>query len=338
MLPGPFLWDIQGTSSGARRAGAREPVRSAQRGRDDEPGMLSLLNPKWVLFVKVSELGSVSRAAAALNTPQSIVSRHIGELERECDNKLFRRTGRGVVLTDFGRLVYPRVKSVMAEAEQALDEINTAGGAPMGEVRVGLLPATVPLLASKLFNDVRELFPLVRIRFVEGSSAQLDEWVAEGRVDFSLLHRVSAELDVNETVIARQQLHLVGSRSDPRLDVAAIALTDIQDWPLTIPGRPHYMRSILDSLEHDKGLHFDIVVETDSIRLQHAIVGDSNAYGMMFGPLAPADTLHLTSIPLIEPAMSRVVVISQATQRPHTLATREVSRRLITLATHLLNL
>ena len=52
------------------------------------------------LFLEVAEAGSLSKVAARRQTVQSHVSRQITDFETECGGRLFRRTGRGVVLTE----------------------------------------------------------------------------------------------------------------------------------------------------------------------------------------------------------------------------------------------
>src|SRR5262249_14163387 len=117
-------------------------------------GMLSILDPKWALFVKVAELGSLTQAASVLDMPQSVISRQIGVLERECGSRLFRRTGRGVVLTDFGQQIFPRVKALIAQADQLSDDIRTSSGEPLGDVRVGLLPSAATRFSASLYRAV----------------------------------------------------------------------------------------------------------------------------------------------------------------------------------------
>ena len=62
------------------------------------------------LFMEVAELGSFTKVAAQRNTVQSHISRQISEFEKNCGGALFRRTGRGVVLTEFGEHVQQRVR------------------------------------------------------------------------------------------------------------------------------------------------------------------------------------------------------------------------------------
>ena len=52
---------------------------------------------KWRAFLAIAELGSISRAALYLDQDQSVLSRRINALERECNARLFNRTGRGAV-------------------------------------------------------------------------------------------------------------------------------------------------------------------------------------------------------------------------------------------------
>lgn len=55
-----------------------------------------------MIFIKLSELGSLTRASLALEITNSTISRQLAQLETQCGGKLFFRNGRGVVLTPFG--------------------------------------------------------------------------------------------------------------------------------------------------------------------------------------------------------------------------------------------
>ena len=79
---------------------------------------------RLLLFAKVAELGSLTRAAVAMDTLQSAVSRRIAALERDCGGRLFHRTGRGVTLTDLGRRVLPAVTTLLADAERLTLEMR----------------------------------------------------------------------------------------------------------------------------------------------------------------------------------------------------------------------
>jgi LysR family transcriptional regulator, nitrogen assimilation regulatory protein len=297
--------------------------------------MASILDPKWQAFLKVAELGSLTRAAAAFDVPQSMVSRHIAQLERLCGARLFRRTGRGVVLTELGQRLFPRLQALVADADRLLDDIQTSGGEPIGEVLVGLLPSTVPRVASELFAQVRERFPQVRLHLSEGASAALEEQLREGRVDMALLLR-EGEPGPDEPVIMQRALRLVGRRDDPLLRRSTIAFGALAGLPLVVPSRPHPLRARLDHLCESRGVSLACAVEADSIRLQHEIAAGGGGYAITSGLLERGDEERLAMARIVKPELVRKVVLASTLRRPHTLATREVQRLIVQLCMRVL--
>ena len=89
----------------------------------------------WKLFIDAAELGSLSKVALAYGTSQPHISRQIGELEQECGGRLFQRTGRGVVLTELGQRIAPKVRAWMASTEQLANDVRTSAGTPIGKVQ-----------------------------------------------------------------------------------------------------------------------------------------------------------------------------------------------------------
>src|SRR5471032_3290657 len=73
---------------------------------------------KWRTFLVIAELGSLTRAAIFLDSNQSLLSRQLIAMERECGARLFNRTGRGVELSEIGARISPYVKAVLKSAEQ----------------------------------------------------------------------------------------------------------------------------------------------------------------------------------------------------------------------------
>lgn len=287
---------------------------------------LSILDPKWLVFVKVADLGSLTRTTVALGVPQSQISRHIAQLERQCGARLFRRTGRGVVLTEFGQQLFPRIKALIAEADALADDIRTSGGLPMGEVRVGLLPYAVTVFAGPLFGAVRERFPKVQLHLTEGASTQLEERLREGRLDMSLLLREDGTPRGDEPVIARVPLHLVGPCENPLLRQRTIEFKQLRGLPLILPSQPHVLRSQLARLADDRGFKLTVAMEADSIQLQYEIAAAGGGYAITVrAPGRTADP-RLAAARIIKPPLLRAVILGSTPRQPQTLATREVYR------------
>ncbi len=286
--------------------------------------MLSILEPKWHVFMKVVQLGSLTRAANVLDVPQSMVSRHIGHLEEQCGTRLFRRTGRGVVLTEFGEQLVPRLQSLIEDAASLADEIRSSRGNPMGEVRLGLLPSTIPVVAHRLFALARERFPLIQLHLCEGTSAQLEEQLKEGRIDMATLLREGEAPAGGETVLAEPRLRLVGAAGDPLLVGDTVSLKAIDGLPLVVPSRPHPLRAHLECLGKREGVRFNCAIEADSLQLQHQIVAAGGGYAITSGIFEVHDNARLSSARIVDPELVRRVVLGSTLRRPGTLATRKI--------------
>ncbi|PZQ78250.1 MAG: LysR family transcriptional regulator [Variovorax paradoxus] len=299
----------------------------------------TILDAKWQLFVKIAQAGSVTGAAVALDMPASVVSRTLAQLEADVGARLFRRTGRGVVLTEFGEQVRPRIEALIRDAAQLADEMRTRSGLPMGDVRFGLLPSTVAVLAGPLFSEVRRQWPEVRLHLTEGASAQLEEWLGQGRLDMAtLLREDGAPGTGDEPVLARLPLNLVMPRGDALAGRKSIRFDELAGLPLVLPSEPHPLRGRLAVLARERGLRLEPALEADSIRLQHQLVASGGGFAITAGTLDGPQARQLVAVRIARPTLTRSVVLGVTAQRPHTLATRSVAALARSLAPGLLRL
>ena len=88
------------------------------------------------VFVKATELGSLTAAAESLQISSQLAGRHVQALERRLGVRLLNRTTRRQSLTDFGRGFYERAKVILAEVEAAENLAAEVREVPSGRLRV----------------------------------------------------------------------------------------------------------------------------------------------------------------------------------------------------------
>src|SRR5690606_24507529 len=89
-----------------------------------------------VIFARVVQAGSVTRAARQLGLPKSTVSRKVSELEERLGIRLLQRTTRKLSLTGEGRAYYPHCARVVSELEAAERAVTELHATPHGRLRV----------------------------------------------------------------------------------------------------------------------------------------------------------------------------------------------------------
>lgn len=280
----------------------------------------------WKLFIDAAELGSLSKVGLAHGTSQSHISRQIGELEQQCGGRLFQRTGRGVVLTELGQRIAPKVRAWLASTEQLADDIRTTSGRPIGTVRIGILPSTAHPLISTLYYRLQQDYPLVHLTVREGQGAQLETWLENGNVDLAILFRHSPIPRDGDIYLVETATYLVGATGSPLTAQPTVPFAALHQLPLVQFCRPSSWRDRLDQLCADQGVALNVVAEADSLSLQAHIVANGGVYALM-GPYAIAAVsreCELQSSMLVEPAISRPIALAMSRHGELTLACRTV--------------
>ena len=90
--------------------------------------VLRMLNPKFGTLLTAAELGSFTRAAAALNFTQPAVSHQISQLEQQLGVTLFVRAKGKISLTPEGEIVVQYVRRMKALEQQLLDDLQPPTG------------------------------------------------------------------------------------------------------------------------------------------------------------------------------------------------------------------
>lgn len=170
-----------------------------------------------VTFCLVADLGSLSRAAVAAGLAQSLVSRHIAQLESQWGDRLFVRTGRGMALSEFGQRMHPEIKRVLEQLAHLETLARDTAGVVSGTVHVGVLPSMSRQLLPLLFSDLRNQAPAVRLHIGEGFSGELDEQLATGKLDMAVINRYGSSTGRGEDVLGTVDTFLVGKPGHPLL-------------------------------------------------------------------------------------------------------------------------
>ena len=236
---------------------------------------------KWRAFVAIGELGTLTRAALFLDSNQSLLSRQLNALERECGARLFNRTGRGVELSDVGARLFPKVKVLLADAERLEAEIRGEAREPSGRVTLGLLPSIALPLLGRLFTEMRRQYPGVSLKVLEGSSGQVEEWLTDERVDIAILYRYGPTLPDMEQALAAVDTHLIGAAGDRVTAAKEVRFDSLHELPFILPAAPNGLRTALDAMARQRGIDLAPVIEADSLPLMKALVASEKLYTVL---------------------------------------------------------
>jgi len=114
-------------------------------------------------FVRVVEAGSLSAAARSLPSSLTSVSRQISELEQHFGTQLLLRTTRRLALTEDGRILHERAKSILTEFKEIEAALSRRDRQPSGRLRVSAPSLIGRLLIAPLLHEFLCLFPSLSV-------------------------------------------------------------------------------------------------------------------------------------------------------------------------------
>jgi DNA-binding transcriptional LysR family regulator len=114
-------------------------------------------------FVRVVDTGSLSAAARSLPSSLTSVSRQISALEQHFGTPLLLRTTRHLALTDDGRILYERAKSMLGEFRELEATLSRGRHAPSGRIRISAPTLMGRLLIAPLLAEFLQRYPRLSV-------------------------------------------------------------------------------------------------------------------------------------------------------------------------------
>jgi molybdate transport repressor ModE-like protein len=141
------------------------------------------------VLVAVHRHGSVTAAARALNYAQPSVSHHIARLEAETGARLLQRAGRGVRLTDAGRLLAERAEEIIGRLDAAENELAAHVGLRQGRVRLASFPSALGTIVPAAAARLEAESPGMDLMLAEAEPPEALRMLRAGYVDVALVFR-----------------------------------------------------------------------------------------------------------------------------------------------------
>ena len=214
---------------------------------------MSWLNYHHLLyFYTVAREGGVVRAAEVLNLAQPTVSTQLRTLERALGERLFERRGRGLVLTDAGRLAYRYAEEIFALGREFQDVL---GGRPTGRparLTVGIADAVPKLVAFRLLDAVRLMPDPPLITCLDDTPERLLSRLAAHEVDL-----VIADTPPGPASPVRVYAHVLGECGVTVFGTPDLVAARRRRFPQSLDGAPFLLPTEQAALRRQLDQWFD---------------------------------------------------------------------------------
>lgn len=223
-------------------------------------------------FCAVARTGSITKASAELHVSPPAISAQLRSLEESLGEKLLARSGRNLVLTEMGRIVFSFGEEIFALGREL---VNTVKDRPSGRplrLTIGIVDVVPKMIAQWLIEPALRLREPVRIVCREGSSDQLLSQLAIHELDVVL-----SDTPIHPNIKVKAYNHLLGECGTTFVATPTLAKNlknafpqSLHRAPMLLPGENTSIRRSLDSWFESKEVRPAIAGEFQDYALLRA--------------------------------------------------------------------
>ena len=174
------------------------------------------------IFVAVAEREHVTRAAEAPNVTQSAASGAVAALEARHGVALFHRVGRGIELTEAGRMFLDEARAVLGRAAGAEQALADFGEMKRGSLRLVASQTIASYWLPPRLAAFHARYPQIAVELAIDNTEGAARRVLDGSAELGFVEGLIDEPALAHWVIAKDRLALVGAAQTSQIDEAWI--------------------------------------------------------------------------------------------------------------------
>lgn len=281
----------------------------------------------------VSKIGSIRKAADALNITASALNRRIQSFEEELGTPVFERLPRGVRLNTAGEMLVQHIRSQVSDLERLRSKIADLEGVRRGHVSIACSQALLPYFLPRQIAAYRGEHPAVTFSVLPRDRAAAEQELMNYSCDLALVFEPVRLAEFQTLAVIRQPVFAIMAPGHPLAGRESVRLRDCMRYPLCLPTVPYGVRQLLEQAAARRGEPLKPQVESDSFEfLRHyAMTENVIAFQIPIGLQPPRQPGDLIGRPIDERDVpAGVLLFGQLRHRALPVASARFADQLIT--------
>jgi LysR family transcriptional regulator of gallate degradation len=207
-------------------------------------------------LAKLRELRHMPSVARSLSISQPAVSATVSHFESSLGTALFRRTAKGMVVTEAGEMLLFRIRRVLVELRHLESDVAQRRGETAGRLMIAALPSSRTMLLPKAIARLVGRYPKVQVSVIDAPFEILFADMQSGEIDF-ILTGISPEYlykDFQVQAVGRDRLVVVAGKGHPLARKARVRLQDLLDFPWVLRESGAPSRELLNGVFQALGI------------------------------------------------------------------------------------
>ncbi len=254
-------------------------------------------------FKRLAEIQHYSKAAKELYISQPTLSSSISALEKELGVALFRREGKGVFLTECGKVFYEAVRVALRELDEGIAAVKNRRDALDGTISLGAIFTVQDDYLPQLLKEfLRETGDSVLVKTYQNFTNSLISQLHEGSIDLAFCGKRDNEPDIVYIPVTRYDLRLCVRRDHPLAKSSCVSIEDMNRYAVYSYGRGTPIgEQVADVLAH-YGIEGVVQVYQEDVAMGSFISfgDDPNVGALMLDSVGMKLFPNLVALPIAE--------------------------------------
>ncbi|MBS6644632.1 MAG: LysR family transcriptional regulator [Clostridiaceae bacterium] len=229
------------------------------------------MNLKQLTYITtIAETQNISKAADLLFISRPALNHYLTSLERELGFPLFKRIRKKLIPTEAGAVYIRSAKEILEIKKQTYKVLDELSNCETGCLNLGITRVIGAAMFNRIFPVFHEKYPYFTVNLVEGNVNKLEEYVAEGKIDFAVIGQCSIRSQLEhisfapcEVVTALPLNHpLANLAAPPNQPYASLDLKLLKNDAFILMSKDTKLRSIAESHFIKAGFLPKIMLET----------------------------------------------------------------------------
>ena len=264
---------------------------------------------KYLSFVKAVELGSFSRAAQALDYSQSGISRMIGDIEKDWNIILLERDRTGIRLTSDGMRLLPYAKRLCDEYYSMQEQVDEISGVQKGLIRIGTFSSVATHRLPRIIKRFQEDYPGIDYEMLLGDYTEIEDWIAEGRVDCGFLS-LPTRPEFEVIPFEEDELMAVIPENHPMAERRTFPVRELENEPFMLLEKGG--KSVVSEVFEKNGLHPHVKFTTWDDYAIMSMVEQGLGIGILPSLILNRISYHILIKPLDHPAFRQIGLVMKS--------------------------
>jgi LysR family hydrogen peroxide-inducible transcriptional activator len=216
-------------------------------------------------LVALSERLNFRAAAEDTFVTQSTLSAGIKELETQLGVELVERDTRSVRLTEIGREVVARARTLLAQVQDIVDLAKEASEPLSSNLRLGVIPTIAPFMLPGLLPPLRAAHPRLKLYLREDLTDRLLERLRSGDLDVALIALPYETGELLTRKLFKDEFWFVARADDPLARAQEVAVRSLKPGQVLLLEEGHCLREHAISACGPRAANAETAVEATSL-------------------------------------------------------------------------